>query len=275
MRWKSRLVWLGLLILLWLFCSGTALADTLVDRLSQFPNWQSKPIVQPSKGDLVYPEWFAGEWIATTTLIDLVAPLAPDITTPGFESNRKFLNQPISFKVRFTKSNPSGLMALVPTLNPHQSIVSDRAFNGQSLAEAYLGDRAILAVKVDPHNPNRQITLLQGNRQLASTVTARAIEAPTPEQFVTSELFQQEFLGTPQVYFNEVENTTAYTHLPLTAEHPEITADQATAIYLSPQDPDYFKTIDPNSPFSSPRPVALYRYQMEFRRSNEFIPLGF
>ena len=33
-------------------------------------------------------------------------------------------------------------------------------------------------------------------------------------------------------------------------------ADQITAIYLSPQDPDYFKAKD--------KPVALYRYQLAF-----------
>ena len=33
-------------------------------------------------------------------------------------------------------------------------------------------------------------------------------------------------------------------------------ADQITAIYLSPQDPDYFK--------AKGQPVALYRYQLSF-----------
>ena len=37
-----------------------------------------------------------------------------------------------------------------------------------SLAKAYLGDRSILAVKVDPTNPNRQITLLRDERELVS-----------------------------------------------------------------------------------------------------------
>jgi hypothetical protein len=45
-----------------------------------------------------------------------------------------------------------------------------------------------------------------------------------------------------------------------------ITADQITAIYLSPQDPDYFKTLVSDNPLSGPRPVALYRYSMEFRK---------
>ncbi|MEL6327067.1 MAG: DUF6816 family protein, partial [Cyanobacteria bacterium J06626_23] len=41
-------------------------------------------------------------------------------------------------------------------------------------------------------------------------------------------------------------------------EHPAITADQITAIYLSPRDPDYFKAFN--------KPVALYRYRLTFEK---------
>lgn len=282
---KWRVFWLTGLVLLWLLCSGVASAgvlqvSSLKARLAQFPDWQGKPAVQPSRGDLIYPDWFEGNWTVSTTLIDSVAPLAPEIVTPGFESNRQFLNQPIAFKVRFVEAEPQGidsLLALVMNRGEKQ-IVSDRAFNGLSLAKAYLGDRAILAVKVDPNNPNRQITLLRGDssdalfsqRQLVSTVIGRATEAPVSTQFVTTEVFQQEFRGTPQIYFNEVENTTAYRYQDEAGEpdRPLITADQVTAIYLSPQDPDYFKTVTNGSFLGEPRPVALYRYRLEFFRDN-------
>jgi len=130
-----------------------------------------------------------------------------------------------------------------------------------SLAKAYLGDRPILAVKVDPANPNRQITLLRDERELVSTITARATESAEPRQFITSEVFQQEFRSVSQLYFNQVENTTVYQRQ---EENPAIVADQVTAIYLSPQDPDYFKTLD--NPLGEPRPVALYRYRLEFMK---------
>lgn len=233
----------ALVVLLW---SGVAAASPLSDRLAQFPDWH-KPPVQAAKGDLGYPDWFAGDWQVTTTLVDLAAPIAPDVVTPGFESNRAYLNQPVPFAVRFVQRG--------------RQLVSDRAYNGLNLAKAYLGDRAVLAVKVDPSNPNRQITLLRNDRealrepyrQLVSTVTGRATESPSLDTFLTSEVFQQEFRGTPQLYFNTVETTTAYQHF---AGNPEIKADQVTAVYLSPQDPDYFKAGD--------RPVALYRYHLEF-----------
>lgn len=301
MKWKWRLIWLSGLLLLWLLCSGVALAiemgyspsDTLpyapiyalvngfaandsspsalANRLAAFPDWQGKPPLRPvDKQDLVYPDWFAGDWAVTTSLVDLVAPLAPELVTPGFESNRQLLNQPIQFQVRFVERPASGFLVRQPT----RQLVSDRAYNGTQLAKAYLGDRTVLAVKVDPTNPNRQLTLLKGDRQLVSTVTGRATEAADASQFITSEFFQQEFRGTPQLYFNEVENTTLYRHVSpdsppdqnLETPPPEILADQITAIYLSPQDADYFKTLSSDNPLADPRPVALYRYRMAFRR---------
>jgi hypothetical protein len=274
MKSMWRLFWILSLIVLWLFCSGIAEAEPLADRLAQFPNWEGKPLTQAARDDdLIYPEWFAGDWTVTTTLVDMVAPFAPEIMTPGFESNRQFLNQPIAFNVRFVEARLGRVASLFPLpLGTRQKeIVSDRAFNGENLMKAYLGDRSTLTVKVDPTNPNRQITLLQDDRQLVATVTARATESSSPDQFVTTEIVQQEFLGAPQIYFNEVENTIAYTRhfadeADIALTNPAITADQVTAIYLSPQDPDYFKTIAMSSFLGEPRPVALYRYHLEFTK---------
>lgn len=265
-KWRKwRLIWLTSLLLVWLFCTGAAHAGVLADRIAQFPNLQEKFPLPAASGDLTYPEWFSGTWDVTTTLVDLAAPLAPDVVTPGFESNRDYLNQPVPFQARFLpqpRSAASGFPLL--TFNPLQEpapIIADRAFNGLNLARAYLdsatpagGKSWVQTVKVDPTNPNRQITLLRGDRQLVSTISARATETPSSEQFITTEVFQQEFRGTPQLYFNRVETTTAYQQHP--DKSPAITADQVTAIYLSPQDPDYFK--------ANGKPVALYRYRLEF-----------
>ncbi|MCU0565815.1 MAG: hypothetical protein MUF49_04390 [Oculatellaceae cyanobacterium Prado106] len=240
----------------------------LIQRLQQFPDWTSLPPTRRARGDLFYPDWFAGLWEVQTTLIDLVAPLAPEVVSPGFESAREGLQQAIAFQVRFVPEQELRVSRLGFRSSPQ--FVSDRAFNGANLAKATLAKAAltslgkpaknpILAVKVDPTNPNRQITLLREGRQLVSTVTGRAVEAPNADQFVTTELFEQEFRGAPQVYFNRVENTTAYTRQ--SGDDPAITADQVTAVYLSPQDSDYFKV-------GGDRPVALYRYRLEFRRSH-------
>ncbi|MDX2099163.1 MAG: hypothetical protein SFW36_15400 [Leptolyngbyaceae cyanobacterium bins.59] len=261
-----------LVLLLW---GLPGMAGPLSDRLAAFPNWHEKPPVQPAQGDLFYPDWIAGDWSVTTTLTDLAAPLAPQIVSPGFEGNRQYLQQPVSFQVRFTSASKTPFIAQarrfgVPVTIQRKRlesenaqsrealIVADRAFNGLNLARAYLGDQAVLKVKVDPTNPNRQLTLLRNelrdDRQLESTVIARAVETPAADQFITTEVFQQIFRGGANPFFNEVETTTAYQHDP-TSKTP-ITADQVTAIYLSPQDADFFK--------AGTTPVALYRYRLEF-----------
>ncbi len=250
-RLRRNILWVTLLVMVWLLCSGSALAGSIADRVSVFPHWSGKPAVQPSEGDLVYPAWMDGPWRMTSTLEEMVAPLTPEVVTPGFEGNRQFLDVPIEADIHFQKARVAQGKFLNRPLKNAEGVVSDRAFNGLSLARAYLGDDWVEAVKVDPDNPNRQITFLKDNQQLVSTVTGRAVEQPDHETFITTEVFQQFFRGgRPTVYLNEVENTTAY-HF----EQDHIVADQITAVYLSPQDPDYFKAVD--------QPVALYRYGLE------------
>lgn len=252
-----------LFLLCWSW-SFSACAGPLADRVDAFPRWQNKPPVQSAQGDLIYPAWLEGTWHVTSTLVDLVAPLAPEIVSPGFESNRAYLNQPLNFDVRFVKqahseSRVAEALKSLRTETAKTEVVADRAFNGLNLAKAYLGDRAVLAVKVDPNSPNRQITLLRDNLQLVSIVTERAVETLAQSQFITTEIFQQVFRGIPQPYLNQVETTTAYqlnAPSPSAKAAPAIEADQLTAIYLSPQDPDYFKAGD--------TPIALYRYRLDF-----------
>jgi len=204
-----------------------------------------------AKEDLIYPAWMEGTWQVTSTLVDQVAPLAPEVITPGFESNRRYLNQAVEFEVRFIKRSPAHRPLLPITTKP--VIVADRVFNGLNIGKTYLGDHAVLSVKVDPSSPNRQITLLRGDRQLVSVVTRRANEMPAPDEFIATEVSQQIFRQATQLYFNEVETTTAYQLF--SSPSPLIKADQITAVYLSPQDANYFKAGE--------RSVALYRYQLE------------
>ena len=262
-RVKRNLLWITLLAFVWLMCSAEAAAETLKERQQAFPDWQSKPEVQLSDGDLVYPSWMNGTWRMTSTLIDMQAPLAPEIVTPGFEGNRQFLDRPVRAIIKFKPIRVASrrfLDKVIPGEDDEIQIVSDRAFNGLSLARAYLGDDWVKAVKVDPDDPNRQVTFLKNDQQLVSTVTGRTVESPSPVSFATTEIFQQYFRNArdaddrPVAYLNEVENTTIY------RQHSDpnfpISADQITAIYLSPQDPDYFEAKD--------TPVALYRYQLSF-----------
>ncbi len=248
--------------------SSSATAGELSQRLANFPQWEQLTSVQTAQGDLLYPDWMAGSWKVTSTLVDLVAPLAPDIVTPGFESNQQQLNQPVTFVVRFIRHRPrsSGLKLIRKISNQSSVVVADRQFNSLNLAKAYLGDEAVLSVKIDPDSPNRQITRLRGecltakvcDRQLVSIISARATETTSEGHFITSEVFQQLFKGDSRPYFNTVESTTAYNKL--ATLYPTVLADQVTAVYLSPQDPNYFR--------AGSHPVALYRYRLEFAPTN-------
>lgn len=276
----TKIFW-SLCLIIGLFWANPAQASPLAERVAAFPNWENKPPVQVAEDDLVYPQWLTGTWQVTSTLIDLVAPLAPKLVTPGFESNRQYLNQPIQFQVRFVEASPTQSFPILakrldrlPTYK--NNIIADRAFNGLNIAKAYLanGDNnPVLNVKVDPNSPNRQITTLKGNRQLVSIITGRLSETPTPDRFITSEVFQQLFRGMPQPYFNQVETTTDYHYSPDAGV--AIVADQLTAVYLSPQDPDYFKASRSTSGLTSnipletlqEHPVALYRYRLEFSKA--------
>ncbi|MEO1375458.1 MAG: DUF6816 family protein [Cyanobacteria bacterium J06635_10] len=269
-----KLIWTFCLIFGLFFCSGesNANAGELNQRLKNFPQWEKLTSVQPAVGDLIYPQWMKGEWEVTSQMVDLVAPLAPEIVTPGFESNRQYLNQPVSFKVRFVNQFQSRIKHLTSSsyFTPLSllrrgergevtyKIIADRAYNSLNLARAILGNDTVKGVKVDPNSPNRQITFLRGERQLVSIVKSRAKETTADGRFITTEVFQQLFKGSSRPYLNSVESTTAYRKL--STSNPAIEANQVTAVYLSPQDPDYFKAVN--------KPVALYRYRLEFFPKN-------
>jgi hypothetical protein len=244
--------------------SQSAIAGALKDRIDRFPNWNGAAQVTRYDGELTYPEWFRGQWLATSTLLEQIAPLAPDVVTPGFESNRQYIDKPIEFTVQFVpnnpekiaKSSPLNLPRLKSNLPPPQ-IVADRAFNGLNIATAYLGAANVTSVKVDPQNSTKQITQLTQDRELEAFVTGFDLETAQPNQFTSTELSQQIFRTNSTIYLNTVETTTSYQFSPTPT--PSITATQISAIYLSPQDPNYFRTI---SKLQS-RPVALYKYQLK------------
>ncbi|MGD1702022.1 DUF6816 family protein [Dapis sp. BLCC M229] len=263
-----------IIILLW---TNDAAAETLADRIANFPNWENKPSISAAKKDLIYPDWMEGNWNVKSTLIDMVAPLAPEIVTPGFENNRQYLDQPVNFQVRFIKlkSNlntkeisgqklinfPASWNSVINNSKiekldlPPEAVIADREFNGLNIGKELLGDDAILSVKIDQDNPNRQTTILADNLELVSVITSRASEQLNPDNFISCEITQQLFQGETMIYLNEVETTTDYHHIIDEDRGEIIEANQITAIYLSPQDPDYFLAVN--------RPVALYRYQLE------------
>ncbi|WP_309736862.1 DUF6816 family protein [Chamaesiphon sp. OTE_75_metabat_556] len=256
---RKMAIW-SIAIACWFCISQSALAGVLSDRIDRYPNWDAQPQLSQHDGELTYPEWFRGRWLATSTLLEQSAPLAPKIVTPGFESNRQYIDKPIKFTVQFiptdlTKSVKFSTLSL-PRLAanlPKSKLIADRAFNGLNIATAYLGASNVKSVAIDSQNPTKQITQLTQDRQLEAFVTGFDREIPTLDQFIAAEVSQQVFRTSSTIYLNTVETITNYQFSPTPT--PTITATQISAVYLSPQDPDYFRSID--------RAVAIYKYRLD------------
>ncbi|HEY9826975.1 MAG TPA: hypothetical protein V6D19_16165 [Stenomitos sp.] len=268
-RWK-RVLW-GLALLFWVsVCiSAPAIAGALETRLLQFPDWRSLPDLPTAQADLYYPQWMAGEWQVDSILTEAVSPLAPEIVSPGFAAISAQLHQPVHFRVRFQPAVVSGVergLWVPQSVGQKQRLVADRVYNGMNLAEAELGKGVIESIRLDPRSPNAQVVRFADGQTLATQISNRATETPSADVFISSELYRQTFRNAVQIYLNQVENTIAYRRIvsdqPDSLAQPHIEAEQITAIYLSPQDPAYFK--------AQGRPVALYRYRLRLEAVEAF-----
>nr|WP_232756405.1 POLO box duplicated region [Vulcanococcus limneticus] len=138
-------------------CLALALAPTaapalaadaawLESRLASWPDWSlPAPLPRPGHSDLTYPAWFAGTWRAQSHALSGPEP-------------------DLSYLVRF-RTDRRG------------AVVGDRAFNAAAIGQALLGEQ-LQGVRNDPHNPNRQLAQLTGDRQLESSVIGRRSAAP-------------------------------------------------------------------------------------------------
>jgi hypothetical protein len=258
---NSWQTWLKIIVLFILIFSNSFLpveAGELADRVANFPNWRGLPNGLKSNNVVDYPEWFVGEWQATSTLKSQLAPLAPDIVTPGFNSNQKYIDRPLSFQVRFfaeterKQIDPLTYPWQLPT-QKSPKIIADRIFNSRNITKAYLGEKAIADIRLNPRRSTEQITEFADGKTLLSIVTGYRKENPKPDEFIATEVSQQIFQQEPQIYLNSVETTTTYKYS--SQPNPHIEANQLTAIYLSPQDPQYFQ--------AKQQPVALYQYSLQ------------
>ena len=225
-------------------------ALTLSERINEYPQWKQKISLPTPEEDLIFPQWFEGTWHVTSTLKEQIAPFAPQFTTPGFEQNEVYIDRPVNFDVRYiaTKIIPQQDNFLPAIVNQKEFIIADRAFNGLSIAQAYIGKENVKNVVTNPNNSTEQITKFRTNNSLISTVIGRQQETISEQEFMTSEITRQFFRRPESIYLNLVENVTKY-HL---INQNKINAIQISAVYLSPEDPDYFFAID--------KPVALYYY---------------
>ncbi|MGK7933367.1 MAG: DUF6816 family protein [Microcystaceae cyanobacterium] len=236
--------------------ASATLATTLSERFADYPHWHHQPSLSQRTGDIHYPEQFRGTWQVTSTLIEQIAPLAPTFTTPGFESNRRYLQQPLSFKVRFQPESVdySYSWAIPSLVHTSSTIISDRPYNATEISRVYLGDSAILGIEVNLKPTPSLTTYFPAQKSLISTVIAYEVETSPTAHLLTDELTRQEFREEKGRYRNEVETLTYY-HL---LAPDQIEAEQITAIYLTSDDPSYQEVTD--------QAIALYRYQLTLHK---------
>lgn len=248
----SAVFLLGLQSPVWAQSLSTISQGVLQERLASYPNWTTLPLISQRKGEINYPDWFSGTWLVRSTLIEQLAPLAPEIVSPGFEKNQDYVNQPIAFTVKFEAQTPlpEFTWALSDLVQTPMIVVPDRRFNAEAVTKAYLGDNLKFSVQYIQQPLPRIVTIFSENKRLTSTVIGHNQQSPSESEFIATELSTQQFVNGASQYLNQVETTTDYQQL----EDGKIAATQITAVYLSPQDPDYFSANN--------QPIALYRYQL-------------
>jgi hypothetical protein len=178
-----------------------AAAEPLEQRLQAWPTWSlPAPLPRPRRGhDLLYPDWFAGQWRASS---HDPSGLEPDL----------------HYSVRF-QATAAG------------KVVGERAFNATAIGRALLGDQ-LITVRDDPRNPNRQLAELAGDQQLESTVVGRRSSQPAADLFLADELALQVLHGPGDPRVSRVETLSRYRRV----SPDRIEAEQWQARYGSPAD---------------------------------------
>jgi hypothetical protein len=178
-----------------------AAAEPLEQRLQAWPAWSlPAPLPRPRRGhDLLYPDWFAGQWRASS---HDPSGLEPDL----------------HYSVRF-QATAAG------------KAVGERAFNATAIGRALLGDQ-LITVRDDPRNPNRQLAELAGDQQLESTVVGRRSSQPAADLFLADELALQVLHGPGDPRVSRVETLSRYRRV----SPDRIEAEQWQARYGSPAD---------------------------------------
>ena len=176
--------------------------------MEAWPKWQL-PAALPrprSQQDLVYPNWFDGDWDAESTDLD-------DLST-------------LKHPVRFAASK-----------NSRGAVVGDRIFNATAIGKAVLGEQ-LLGVEQAPQQVNRQLARLSQDRQLETTVIGRRESNLDQQTFLSDELVLQILHGPGAPRISRIETLSRYQICEPTGDdsagNPMICADQWQARFDPP-----------------------------------------
>ena len=155
-------------------------SSQLLERKSTWPDWRIPTFLKrPNlKEDLIYPEWFEGEW-------DVNSKIEVDKNKESIFHSAKFI------------------------LNSSGELVAEREYNTQSFALSSKNG-GFLSVKNDPKSPNRQFAKLSEDRYLETKIIGRLYERIKDDFFITDELILQIF-HTPELSrVSQVETLTEF-----------------------------------------------------------------
>ena len=152
----------------------------LSERKLIWPDWHFPSILKRPglKDDLIYPDWFEGEWYVNSKK-------ESDSNEESIYHSAKFIH------------------------NSYGEIIADREYNTESYALNKING-GFLSVKNDPESPNRQFARLTEDRYLETKIIGRLQEQINNDIFITDELTLQ-ILHTPELSrVSQVETLTEF-----------------------------------------------------------------
>ena len=177
----------------------------LQQRFDSWPQWSlPAPLPRPrAQQDLIYPDWFAGEWQVTSEALDESGERIPD-------------DRPLVYEVRFV-------------VNRRNELIGDRPFNAASVGKALLGE-TLLSVEQNPDQVNRQLARFRDDVVLETTVIGRRETTPKADSdFFSDELVLQILHGPGAPRLSRIETLTHYVRC-----GDDICADQRQVSHAGP-----------------------------------------
>ena len=177
----------------------------LQQRFDSWPQWSlPAPLPRPrAQQDLIYPDWFAGDWQVTSEALDESGERIPD-------------DLPLIYEVRFVA-------------NRRNALIGDRPFNAASVGRALLGE-TLLSVEQNPDQVNRQLARFRDDVVLETTVIGRRETTPKADSdFFSDELVLQILHGPGAPRLSRIETLTHYVRC-----GDDICADQRQVSHAGP-----------------------------------------
>ena len=133
--------------------------------------------VSDSSKDLIYPNWFEGNWL---------------VTSQDLEDDSQ---APVTYKVNFFKNN-------------FNEVIGNRSKNSESIGKAIFGENMIKVIN-DPKSINKQITYLKDDLYIDSRITGRT-QIQDDDMFFADELVLQTVHKPGASRINQVETISKF-----------------------------------------------------------------